>query len=128
MNNKGQTTITFILFLPILFMVFGILFDLGRFGYEKRKMDNTVVEVIKYTLNNMGNDENLIKEKASQLLNANIKNLGQIIINISNNNVNIKTIKYEEGIFTGFFREKVYEISSSYYGYIIENEIVINKE
>lgn len=58
MNNKGQTLVVFVLFLPVLVIVITMIINKSNMYYDKRNMENIAKEAINYGLNNI-EDENI---------------------------------------------------------------------
>lgn len=113
MNNKGQTLIFFVVFLPVLLIIFMFIIDLSIMNYEKNKLDNIAKECLEYKLDGKSDD------KIIQLI-----------------QLNDNTIKYE--IYTNkiiltkeynpiFLKIGSNEIKSVYTGYKLKNKEVIKK-
>ena len=47
MNNKGQSLVTFILLLPIIFLLIAVTTDLGYLELDKQKYQNEIKSTIK---------------------------------------------------------------------------------
>lgn len=60
MNNKGQSLVFFILFLPIIFIIIGILFDLSKVLNEKLKIKHIEEDYIYYLEENKFSNEELV--------------------------------------------------------------------
>ena len=58
MNNKGQTLVVFVLFLPVLVIVITMIINKSNMYYDKRNMENIAKEAINYGLSNI-EDENI---------------------------------------------------------------------
>lgn len=123
MNNKGQALVTFILLLPLIFLLIAIIYDLGALELTKQKTENEIKSTINYALNNI-EDKN-IYEKSKNMLDKNIEGNKTIIINDKTIKINIKTNK--ESIFPNIIKDK-YNIDITYNGYIENNKIKIIKE
>ena len=98
MNNKGQTLVVFVIILPILLMVFTLIVDLGFLYIEKRNIDNNVYDSVEYYLDNI-TDEN-IENKINKLLNKNIKDIDDIVINETDEYIEIKVSKIRKSLFS----------------------------
>lgn len=118
MNNKGQSLTAFILIIPIILLVLGLVVDIGLMGIEKRNLSNTLEDVIEYGLKNK--DENKIKE----LLYKNIKeeDINKLNIKIDDNITIDIEVKYD-----GIFNKIIDSIDLKYVGYIENNKIKIIK-
>lgn len=71
MNNKGQTLVVFVLFLPVLVIVITMIINKSNMYYDKRNMENIAKEAINYGLNNI-EDEN-IEDKIKIFISKNIE-------------------------------------------------------
>lgn len=93
MNNKGQTLVIFVLFVPVLLIVISMIINKGNIYYDKRNMENIAKEAINYGLNDYENIENRIKEYINKNiecdLNVNINDdYIEVIMKKDNNLVN----------------------------------------
>lgn len=70
MNNKGQTLVVFVLFLPVLVIVITMIINKSNMYYDKRNMENIAKEAINYGLSNI-EDEN-IEDKIKIFISKNI--------------------------------------------------------
>ena len=117
MKNKGQALVLFVLLLPIMILTFSFIIDIGYISVTKKKIDNTVQEIIKNSLEN-----NLSEEETKNLIIKNIDNVYIRKITIVDNEIDIKvTIKT---IFSSIKKntyEKNYKVVKK------ENEIKIRK-
>ena len=67
-NNKGQTLVVFIILIPIIIIVLGIIIDIGLMGLDKVKVKNSMKDAISYGLKNDSSEEEII-----DLIDKNIK-------------------------------------------------------
>ena len=123
MNNKGQSLVTFILLLPLIFLLIAIVYDLGSAQIMKQKIQNDVKSTITYGLKNIENPD--IKPKMQIMLDKNIE--GKKTINIENNTIEIKVNFKQNSIFPNIINED-YNINVAYKGSITNKKIRINKE
>ena len=98
MNNKGQTLVIFVIILPVLLMVFTLIVDLGFLYIEKRNIDNNVYDSVEYYLDNITDET--IENKINKLLNKNIKDIDDIIINETDEYIEIKVSKIRKSLFS----------------------------
>lgn len=103
MNNKGQTLVVFVLFLPVLVIVITMIINKSNMYYDKRNMENIAKEAINYGLSNI-EDEN-IENKIKILISKNIdceKEVkiedGEIRVTLIKENKTIKKILGYENI------------------------------
>ena len=125
MNKRGQVLVAFVLLLPIMFMLIGLVIDCGYLYIEKRNVDNNIKDALEYGLKNIDNDN--IEDKMTKQLNLNIKEIEKLNVFINDNIVEIELEKSKKSIFTLVFSKHRYSISSHYKGYIKEEKIVIRK-
>lgn len=128
MNKKGQVLIAFVLLLPVIFMLAGLIIDCGYLYIEKRNVDNNIKDALEYGLKNIEEDTNILEQKLKNQLNLNIENIKKMNIKINNKIIEIELEKSKKGVFTLIFFKSEYKISSHYKGYINDDEIVIRKE
>lgn len=138
LNNKGQSLVLFIIFIPILLGIMALVIDLGNAMTKKSEIDNVLELVIDYGLEKgeafLENEqqeylnEDLInwKDKLNLLLNYNLNNIDSEII-INNKKLIISSDYYIEGIFSNILNIKGFKIESEYIGYIENNEKIIKK-
>ena len=64
MNNKGQALVLFILILPLLLIVLGMVVDLGMIGISKKKVDTVVQNILfhSFEIREEKTDEDLMSE------------------------------------------------------------------
>ena len=120
MNNKGQSLVIFVLILPILLLLFALIFELGNYGLTINKYEKEIKEVIKYGLNNI---ESINEEKLTNLLKQNIN--GKISVEISNKVIKVNVKEKYDNLFN--FNKK-FDIDITYVGYIENNKQIIKKE
>ncbi len=94
MNNKGQTLVIFVLFIPIFALVLTMVINKSNMYYDKRNMENIIKEAINYGLNNI-EDEN-IENKINIFISKNIECEKEI--NIENDEITIELTKENETI------------------------------
>lgn len=137
-NNKGQSLVLFIIFIPILLGIMALVIDLGNAISKKSEIDNVLELVIDYGLEDGEAfleyeqqeylNEELInwKDELNLLLNYNLNNIDSEII-INNKKLIISSDYYIEGIFSNILNIKGFKIESEYIGYIENNEKIIKK-
>ena len=124
LNNKGQSLVLFIVIIPIILLVFVLVYDIGTAIYEKNRLSNTSYMVIDYALDNIDNiDENDL----ISLITKNTDNLSGISVLIDNGKVNIKLTKNIKGVFGRAFNFDLIEAKSEYVGYILDGNKKIDK-
>ena len=124
LNNKGQSLVLFIVIIPIILLVFVLVYDIGTAIHEKNRLSNTSYMVIDYALDNIDSiDENDL----ISLITKNTDNLSGISVLIDNGKVNIKLTKNIKGVFGRAFNFDLIEAKSEYVGYILDGNKKIDK-
>lgn len=125
LNKKGQVLVAFIIMMPLILMLIVNIIDIGLYGVEKRKIDDSVKSSVRYGLKNIG-DEN-IDNKIHALLIKNIDGINDNDINItvSNNYIRVKVNKKYKPLFK---LNNSLNTDVSYYGTINDSKIEIKKE
>lgn len=138
LNNKGQSLVLFIIFIPILLGIMALVIDLGNAISKKAEIDSVLELVLDYGLDSKEEfleyeepeylNEELInwKDDLKLLLNYNLNNIDSEVI-INNNKLIISSDYYVEGIFSNILNIKGFKIESEYIGYIEDNEKQIEK-
>ena len=123
MNNKGQVLVCFVLMIPIIFMVFALIVNLGLLSIEKRKISNTIKSSITYGLKHI--DEENLEGTLRELIKKNVDNIDELIVLVDNNYISIKLSKKYHGILNYLTNENV---TLAYNGNIINSKITIKEE
>ena len=124
-NNRGQTLVMFVIFLPVLIIIFAGLIEVSTINIEANKLDSINSIAIDYGLDNI-NDEN-IKDKLEELIKTNDNKIEQINIKLEDNKLNIELTKYKDSIFGKIIGKENYKIVSKYKGNIKEDKKMIVK-
>lgn len=127
MNHKGQVLVLFVLLLPILLLLTGLIIDTGISYMEKRKIESTVKDIISYALDHLDDDLNVTKKKMNDLLNKNIHDIYDLKIEIQNRVVQIQIEKRIKTIFSGISKSGR-TIKLSYKGKLEGEKKQIKKE
>lgn len=137
-NNKGQSLVLFIIFIPVILGIMALVIDVGNALIKKSETDNVLELVLDYGLKNgevffenEGNEyfnEELInwKDELNILLNYNLGNNDNEII-LKDKKIIISSNYYVDGIFTNILRINGFKIESEYIGYVEDNESKIKK-
>ena len=121
MNNKGQTLVLFVLILPIIVFIMLLVIDVSNMFITKQELNNINKIVLNYGLDII--EEENIDSKLEELINKNIS-VNEHTIRIDNGIIEIEIKKNIQGIVT---KKKIYEVKSTYKGYIEEDKKVINR-
>ena len=103
MKNKGQALVLFVLLLPIMILMLSYIIDIGYMSVSKKKIDNTIQEIIENSLEN-----NLNEEEIKNLLIKNIDNIYIRNITIKDNEINIEIKVTIKTIFSSI-KKNIYE-------------------
>jgi hypothetical protein len=128
MNKRGQVTIVFITLLPILLMLLGIIIDMGYNYTEKRRVDNVIKDTITYGFEHILDEQPVLKDNMHNLMNKNISNIKSEEIIVEDNYIKITINKETEGLFGRILNKRLYQVNSSYYGYMENDKLKLIKE
>lgn len=123
MDSKGQTLIIFVLILPILLLLFALIWEVGNLGFTINKYETEIEDTIKYGLNHL-DDENLEKV-LTNLLKANLD--GKISVEINNQTIKVNVKQKYDAMFNNLLNHK-FDIDLTYNGYIENKKLIIKKE
>lgn len=127
LNNRGQSLILFVIVLPILLIVLVLVVDIGRLMVLKQELDNINEIVLDYGLDNLdnntvidfnNNDINNLDSKLIDLVKLNKNDIDLINVRIENNKIYIELVDRLDGIFSSLIDISIFDIKSSYVGYI----------
>ena len=121
MDSKGQSLVIFILILPILLLLFALIWEIGNLSITLNKYENEIKDTIEYGLNHLDNEnlENIL----TNLLKENIE--GDISVSIDNKVIKINVKQKYDALFN--FNHK-FDINITYHGYIENEKMIIQKE
>ena len=117
LNNKGQSLVLFIIFIPILLGIMALVIDLGNAISKKSEIDSVLELVLEYALESGEAfleyeeqeylNEELInwKDDLNILLDYNLNNIDSEVF-IYNNKLIISSDYYVEGIFSNILNIK----------------------
>jgi len=124
-NNKGQTLVIFVIFLPILIILFALVVDVSTMYMENNRLNNLNNMVLNYGLDNLTNEN--IKNELNNLILKNDKDINKIKINIDSDSIDINVSKEINSTFGNVIGIKKYKVVSKYNGVLKENKKVITK-
>jgi len=110
LNNKGQSLVMFILIIPILLLMFVIVFDIGNAFVSKQELDNINNLAIDYGLEHITEDN--LETKLIEMINTNNDTLKEISVLVEDNKIKVTIKKNINGILAKGF--KILEIESKY--------------
>ena len=117
LNNKGQSLVMFIIFMPVLLLMLTLVYDIGNGLYEKEKISNVNYMAVSYGLDNIDKVE---EQDLIDIIMKNTNNLDNISVNIENDTIDIKIDKDIKGIIGGTFNVSLIEVRREYTGKIID--------
>ena len=123
MDSKGQTLVIFVLILPILLLLFALIWEVGNLGLTINKYETEIKDTIEYGLNHL-DDENL-EEVLTNLLKANLD--GDINVEINNQVIKINVKQKYDALFNNLLNNR-FDIDLTYNGYIENEKLIIQKE
>ena len=119
LNNKGQSLVIFILIIPIILLLFVLIYDVADAIYEKNRLSNTSYLAIEYALDNINSiDENSVVDYILK----NSDNLNNISVIIEDGKVDIEFGKNIKGFCGKSFNFDLVEIKTKYSGTIVDEE------
>jgi len=124
-NNKGQTLVIFVVFLPLAIILMATIVDISLMYYNKNKLDNLNMMVIEYGIDNIKSED--LTSKLESLIVKNDKKIISKNIEIEDNRIKIKLEKNIDSTFGKVIGIEKYEIKSYYIGTNKENKKEIKK-
>ena len=125
MNNKGQVLVLFILLIPVLLLAIAFVIDIGLLYEDKKHLEVSIKDSIYYGLNNI--ESNDLETRIEELITKNVENIKEINIHENDDYLQIDIEKDYKGLFEVLFKNNIYEIESTFYGYISDGKLIINK-
>lgn len=124
LNNKGQSLVLFVVLMPIILLVFVLVYDVMNAVYEKNRLSNTSYMVIDYALDDLDgvNESDLVS-----LINKNVSGLSNIVVLIDNDKVNVTLSKDIKVVFGSIFDFDLITARSEYVGYMDNGNKKIEK-
>ncbi len=124
MNNKGQTLVIFIIFVPIIILILTLIIDLGMLQNKKNELLKVTELIIEDVLTKEGYEP---KELVKRLYTENNIELDSLEVKTEENKLNIKARMVIPGTFSQLLKVKNYEIEISLTGYRQDGKIIIEK-
>lgn len=122
MNNKGQSLVTFVIIFPILFLMFLLVYNIGSMVLLKSELDDINYIALDYGIDNINNDNCI--DNVKKLIVKNKDNIDNVNINIEDGKM---YIILEDSIDTKASFGNVFNVKSSYVGYIKDDKKIIEK-
>ena len=129
LNNRGQSLILFVIVLPVLLLILVLVIDIGRVISLKQELNNISEIVLDYGIDYLNNDmdDNIdsissIENKLIEIIELNKDDIDEIDVRIDNNKINILLSDSVDGIFSSILDIDMFDIKSSYVGYMDNNK------
>ena len=129
LNNRGQSLILFVIVLPLLLLILVLVIDIGRVISLKQELNNINEIVLDYGIDYLNNDmdDNIdsissIENKLIEIIELNKDDIDEIDVRIDNNKINILLSDSVDGIFSSILDIDMFDIKSSYVGYMDNNK------
>lgn len=123
MDSKGQTLVIFVLILPILLLLFALIWEVGNLGLTINKYETEIKDTIEYGLNHLDNEN--LEEVLTNLLKANLD--GDISVEINNQVIKVNVKQKYDALFNNLLNNR-FDIDLTYNGYIENEKLIIQKE
>lgn len=127
LGNKGQSLAIFVIFIPVFIMIGTLVVDVAFAKYNARKLDNITMEVIRYGLKHFDEEpyNNMV-----DLIYQNDSDIDSYKIDIDNEKktITINISKATKGFFGSIVGKDIYNLKSSYMGYLDDDKIIIEKK
>lgn len=124
-NNRGQTLVIFVIFLPIIVIILASVIDIALMYTEKNKVDSINKLVLNYGLDNIKDDN--LEQKLENLVILNDDELKISKLNVSQNTVTLNIEKNMRSTFGQLIGIKTYKVVSKYEGRFRNNRKEIIK-
>lgn len=124
LNNKGQSLVMFVIIIPIIVLIFTLIYDVGNAIYEKNKLSNTCYMVIEYGLDNI---DSISEKSLIELVMKNTSNLSYISVVVDSDKIQIKLSKNINGIIGKMFGFNLITANTYYEGKIVNDEKKIER-
>ena len=123
MNNRGQSLVTFVLLVPIMFLILFMVYEIGQMVSIKNELNSINYLAIDYGLDNLTSSD--VTDKIDELIRKNNEDIDNIIVDVSDDKINITLSKRYIGNKTLFKNSDLLMIRSRYVGYIEDGKKVI---
>ena len=125
LNNRGQSLVLFVIIIPILLFILILVIDIGRAIKLNQELNNISEIVLDYGLDNLDNDK--IEDEMFKLVKLNNDKINNIDIEIDNEKLYLNISCDMDLMFSSISNLSLFEITSSYVGYIQDGNKRIEK-
>lgn len=128
LNNRGQSLVLFVIFLPIVLLILMLVIDVIGLRVLKQELDNINQIVLDYGLDELSKIENenmdreSIEKKIVDLVKLNKEDIDTISVIIENDKIYIDLVDNEKGLLIGKTKKTLFNVKSSYVGYFALGE------
>ena len=126
MNNRGQSLISFVLIVPIIMMILFMVYDIGAMVLLRERLDNINYVAIDYGLDKL--DDLELNSKLDEMIKKNKDDIDIINISISDGKIKIILEDKIDNKLSLINKFKVFNIKSSYIGYMENDKKIIRKD
>ena len=125
LNNKGQSLVLFVVIIPILLFILILVIDIGKAINLKQELNNINKIVLNYGLDKI--DEDNLEVELKELVKLNNNEIDKINIKFDSDKIYLNISCNMDLIFTSLGDLSLFEITSSYVGYIHDGNKRIEK-
>lgn len=125
LDNKGQSLVLFVIVIPILIFILILVIDIGKAINLKQELNNINKIVLDYGLDNL--DDVNLEVELIDLVKLNNSEIDKIDIKLDNDKIYLNISCNMDLIFTSLGDLSLFEITSSYVGYIQDGNKRIGK-
>ena len=132
LNNKGQSLILFVIVLPVLLFVLVLVIDIGKVLVLRQELNNISEIVLDYGLDKLDMDDNTssdiddsnynLEDELIEVIKLNKSDIDKIDVRIDNDRIYVDLSKGEKGIFSSLVDISMFNVKSSYVGYLDNNK------
>ena len=125
LNNKGQSLVLFVVIIPILIFILILVIDIGKAINLKQELNNINKIVLDYGLDNLEQDN--LEQEMTELVKLNNNEIDKIDIYIKDDKLYLNIGCDMDLMFISIADISLFEITSSYVGYIQDDNKRIEK-
>lgn len=125
LNNKGQSLVLFVIIIPVLLFILVLVIDIGRAINLKQELNNISKIVLDYGIDKI--DEENLEVELTELVKLNNNEIDKIDIKLDDDKIYLNISCNMDLIFISLGDLSLFEITSSYVGYIYNGNKRIEK-
>ena len=127
MNNKGQSLVTFVILIPLLLIVCGMVIEFANISYQKHQLTSVTKTIISSIITTDKMLDNELKNDIIKLYNDNNIKVDDLLVE-SNNYLKINATAHADSFLGKIINKDYYEIKVSLIGEINENNKLVFKK